>query len=82
MNNSSYSLPLVRLCDAAVAIISCKLALVSRGGGGGVSSVRGGMAAGKQGHANYEKNSKFVETKNSEGLVLTVDTKYTIKLNV
>lgn len=55
---------------------------MSRGGGGGVSSVRGGMAAGKQGHANYKKNSKFVETKNSEGLVLTVDTKYTIKLNV
>lgn len=39
-------LPLVLLCEAAVAMMSCSEALVSSGGGGGVSSVRGGMAAG------------------------------------
>lgn len=37
-------IPLVLLCDAAVAMMSCSDALVSSGGGGGVSSVRGGMA--------------------------------------
>lgn len=37
-------LPLVLLCEAAVAMISCSDALVNSGGGGGVSSVRGGIA--------------------------------------
>lgn len=45
--------PLVLLCEAAVAMISCSDALVNSGGGGGVSSVRGGIGRGLRGGGSF-----------------------------